>query len=96
MRRKLIDAIEYQSLLEAKRDELGHEEVMGLEIALMILKDMRAVDAKTPIECHKCRFCDKRIVKGNFIGHCKIRKDSYGGPLQVGVTDYCSDGDRES
>ena len=50
--------------------------------------DVRDVDAAPAVvvRCGKCRWYGD--------GNCKILKNSYGGPLERGEHDFCSDGDR--
>lgn len=59
------------------------------------LSDFPVVDAVPVVRCRECEHCDSTVFNGNFIGFCKIRKDSYGAKLRVGLSDYCSDGERK-
>ena len=61
----------------------------ALDMAVKALEDVPVV------RCRECKHCDSTIFNGNFIGFCKIRKDSYGAKLRVGLSDYCSDGERK-
>jgi hypothetical protein len=45
------------------------------------------VDAVEVVRCKDCTRYKK--------GYCTIRKDGWGATLMVGMTDYCSDGERK-
>jgi hypothetical protein len=53
----------------------------------IIIRDQPTVDAVEVVRCKDCTRYKK--------GYCTIRKDGWGATLMVGMTDYCSDGERK-
>ena len=51
------------------------------------IADAPTVDAVEVVRCKDCTRYKK--------GYCTIRKDSWGATLMVGLTDFCSDGERK-
>ena len=51
------------------------------------IEDAPTVDAVEVVRCKDCTRYKK--------GYCTIRKDGWGATLMVGMTDYCSDGERK-
>ena len=85
---RLIDAREYCKELYAERDYPGRsQEFMdAIEVAIADLSDMPTIDPIHAIGgcyCFECENCKD--------GYCSIRKDSWGGALEVGLHDFCSD-----
>jgi hypothetical protein len=51
------------------------------------IQNAPTVDAVEVVRCKDCTRYKK--------GYCTIRKDGWGATLMVGMTDYCSDGERK-
>lgn len=100
-RTRLIDAVSYRKELEAEKTccERTEELLMGLEIAIADLGDMPTIDpihAAGCCYCKECAYCDSTYNQGVFCGVCKIRKDSWGCQLEVGLHDFCSNSKRKN
>ena len=77
-RSKLMDHIE----LNARE----HEESYDAWQILGDVEDFPAADVVEVVRCKDCKHFDRHF--------CDIRKDSWGADLKVGLSDFCSFGER--
>ena len=83
--KRLIDANALIEDLKAAEANAG----MGSIVASTLIRYVKrcdTVDAVEVVYCQECARCRK--------GFCAIRKDSWGATLEVGLHDFCSDGER--
>ena len=85
--KRLIDANELVSILEEYATGIYYEDIFSLSVLKRIIGERKTVDAVEVVRCKDCTRYKK--------GYCTIRKDGWGATLMVGMTDYCSDGERK-
>lgn len=79
---RLIDA----NALPYENQVLSNDDEWCLKVS--DIEKAPTVDAVVVVYCKDCARCKN--------GHCTIRKDSWGAALEVGLHDFCSDGQRKA
>ena len=84
--KRLIDANELEVKMGDLCDEFGTDHLF-IDAIVYEIGNAPTVDAVEVVRCKDCTRYKK--------GYCTIRKDGWGATLMVGMTDYCSDGERK-
>lgn len=84
---RLIYANEFINLLENTVYDTPTDFGYSPGLVKTVLEQTKTVDAVEVVRCKDCTRYKK--------GYCTIRKDGWGATLMVGMTDFCSDGERK-